>query len=288
MASVRRLENKVAVITGGCSGIGLATVELFVEQGARVVIGDMQDEQGAALQTRFPEQMRFKHCDVTQEGDIKSLMDFAHSTFGGLHVLFNNAGAGGSRARIDEIDGDGWDATQSLLLRSVALGMRYAVTHMKQSGGGSIINTASVAGLVAGAAPVAYSTAKAGVLHLSKVSSAQLAAFNIRVNAICPGFIKTNIFSAAAALLNAPLDAVRDALSKIAPTLQPIARGGMPQDVANACLYFASDESAFVTGTHLVVDGGITVGLRSSWDESAPSILSALQAALKPNSKSAH
>jgi NAD(P)-dependent dehydrogenase (short-subunit alcohol dehydrogenase family) len=259
-------------------------VERFVAEGARVLIGDVQDDRFPVLQSQFGAQVCYRHCDVTQERDIQTLMDFAATSMGGIDILFNNAGAGGAMARIDEIDGDGWDRTQALLLRSVALGMRYAVPHMKSRGGGSIINTASIAALIAGAAPVAYSAAKAGVLHLSKVAAAQLAAFNIRVNAICPGFIMTNIFSGVAAAANASPEQVRDALTQAAPKMQPIARAGMPVDIANAVLFFASSESTFITGTYLVVDGGGTVGNRSSWDPSAPSVANILQAALQPNS----
>jgi NAD(P)-dependent dehydrogenase (short-subunit alcohol dehydrogenase family) len=272
-----RLENKIAVITGGCSGIGLATVELFVAEGAQVVVGDVQDDKGAALQARFPSQVHFKHCDVAQESDIRVLMDFANATVGGLDILFNNAGAGGSRARIDEIDGDAWDATHALLLRSVALGIRYAAPFMKQRGGGSIVNTASIAAITSGAAPVAYSAAKAGVLHLTKVAASQLACFNIRVNAICPGFVFTNIFGdSMSKTVGVTPEAVKAALLQVAPTLQPIAKVGMPEDIANACLFFASSDSAFVTGAHLVVDGGSTVGPRSSWDPATPTLANTL------------
>jgi NAD(P)-dependent dehydrogenase (short-subunit alcohol dehydrogenase family) len=276
-SSTARLENKVAVITGGCSGIGLGAVELFAAEGAQVIVGDVQDASGAALQARFPTQVHFQHCDVTQEKDIQSLMNFAQATCGGIDILFNNAGAGGSPARIDEIDGEAWDRTQAMLLRSVALGIRYAVPFMRQRGGASIINTASIAGLTSGAGPVAYSVAKAGVLHLTKVSAAQLARFNIRVNAICPGFVLTNIF--AGGLQGSGLDPedVRIALAQVAPTMQPLNQVGMPKDIANACLFFASPESSFVTGTHLVVDGGFTVGPRQSWDPATPTLLSTLQ-----------
>jgi NAD(P)-dependent dehydrogenase (short-subunit alcohol dehydrogenase family) len=272
-----RLENKIAVITGGCSGIGLATVESFLAAGARVYVGDVQDDKGAELQSRFGGRLHYRHCDVTQESDIKSLMDWAGGA-SGFDVLFNNAGAAGSPARIDEIDGEAWDRTHSILLRSVALGMRYAVAHMKTRGGGSIINTASIAAITAGAAPVAYSSAKAGVLHLSKVAAAQLARFQIRVNAICPGFVLTNIFAGGLKSFGFSEDQVRGALQTVAPTLQPIAKIGMPEHIAAAVLYFASDESVFTTGAHLVVDGGSTVGPRHSWDPAEPTLGAILQA----------
>jgi NAD(P)-dependent dehydrogenase (short-subunit alcohol dehydrogenase family) len=275
--SQKRLANKTAVVTGGCSGIGLATVETFAAEGARILIGDVQDEKGDALQKRFGDQVVYRHCDVNSETDIRSLMDQAGASFGGLDIVFNNAGAGGSPARIDEIDGAQWDFVHSLLLRSVALGIRYAVPHLKARGGGSIINTASIAAITAGAAPVAYSTAKAGVLHLTKIAAAQLARFNIRVNAICPGFMKTNIFSNSLAPLGYSQAQVDAALDEIAPTLQPLAKIGVPEYIANVCVYFASDESAFTTGSHLVVDGGATVGPKRSWDPQEPTIGMRLQ-----------
>ena len=269
---MKRLQNKVAVITGGCSGIGRATVELFAAEGARVVVGDVQTDKGQDLAARLGDAVRFRRCDVTRESDIKELMEYAASTFGGIDVVFNNAGAGGARETIDAIDGEGWDRTMSLLLRSVALGIRYATPYLQARGGGSIINTASVAALQAGAAPVAYSVAKAGVLHLTKVSAAQLGRFNIRVNAICPGFILTSIFSTGMQTEGLAPEAIDAVLKQVAPTAQPIAKAGMPEDIAQACLFFASSEAPFVTGAHLVVDGGLTVGPRSAWDPSTPSL----------------
>lgn len=268
----KKLADKVAVVTGGCSGIGLATVEAFVAEGAQVIVGDLNDANGAKLADRLSGNVHYVHCDVTRESDIQSLMDRAQAKFGGLDIVFNNAGAGGPPARIDEIDGAQWDLVHSLLLRSVALGIRYAVPHMKARGGGSIINTSSIAALVAGAAPVAYSSAKAAVLHLTKVAAAQLAQFNIRVNAICPGFMRTNIFADALAPLGYPKDEVESALDRVAPTLQPLRTIGVPEYIANVCVHFASEESAFTTGSHLVVDGGMTVGLRHSWDPNSPGI----------------
>ena len=275
-----RLDKKIAVITGGCSGIGLATVELFLQEGARVVVGDIQDDKGAELVKRFGSALRYRRCDVTQASDIQALLQEAQLAFGGLDILFNNAGSGGSRARIDELDAEGWDYTQALLLRSVALGIRYATPLMRQRGGGSIINTASVAGLIAGAAPVAYSTAKAGVIQLTKVSAPQLAQFNIRVNAICPGLIATGIYSASLGVSGQAAQSIDDFMREKGAGMQPVNRSGLPSDIAHACLYLASAESSFVTGTHLVVDGGLTVGMRNSWDPSAPSLATELQALL--------
>jgi NAD(P)-dependent dehydrogenase (short-subunit alcohol dehydrogenase family) len=261
-----RLDGKIAVITGACSGIGLGTVELFAAEGAHILAADIQDDAGAALEQRFPGKIRYQHCDVMSESDIAVAMQVAADSFGGLDILFNNAGAGGSPQTIEEMTGEAWDFTLNLLLRSVALGMRYATPFMKARGGGAIVNTASVAGLQAGMGPLAYSVAKAGVIHLSKVGAAQLGRYNIRVNAICPGLILTNIFTASQAVPDGLKDQIKAEMRQSAPNTQPIAKPGEPDDIAQACLYFASDAGAFVTGTHILVDGGLLVGPRQSWD----------------------
>lgn len=283
---MERLQNKIAVITGGCSGIGLASVELFVAEGASVLVADVQDDRGAELEARFQGRVRFRHCDVTSESDIAGAMQAAIDHFSGLDLLFNNAGAGGSPLMLEEMTGEAWDRTQSLLLRSVALGMRYAVSHMRARGGGAIVNTASIAGLQAGFARIAYSVAKAGVIHLTRTAAAELARHNIRVNAICPGYILTSIFTASSGLSGTAADDANAALRRIAPNAQPIHEAGSPEHIARACLYLACAESEFVTGTHLVVDGGMTVGPRSSWDPDAPSpireVLAKARAASSP------
>jgi len=261
-----RLQDKVAVITGACSGIGLSTVELFVAEGAHVLAADIQDTAGADLERRFDGKVRYQHCDVMSETDIAGAMQAAADAFGGLDILFNNAGAGGSPQTIEEMTGEAWDFSFNLLLRSVALGMRYATPFMKARGGGAIVNTASVAGLQAGMGPLAYSVAKAGVIHLSKVGAAQLARHNIRVNAICPGLILTNIFTPAHLIPDGLKEQIKGEMRQNAPNAQPVSKPGEPDDIAQACLYLASDASAFVTGTHLLVDGGMLVGPRQAWD----------------------
>ena len=261
-----RLKNKVAVITGGCSGIGLGAVEVFAAQGAKVFVGDIDDQAGAALAARFDGQVAYQHCDVMDERQIEALMSGAVAKFGGLDIVFNNAGAGGTPSRMEDMTGEGWDQTQNLLLRSVALGIRYAIPHMKARGGGSIVNTASIAGTQAGYGPIAYSVAKAGVIHLTRVAAADLARDRIRVNAICPGLILTNIFTPPDRVPAGMAGMVKQSMAQTAPNTQPIEKPGLPEDIAHAALFFASDESAFVTGTHLMVDGGLFVGPRNSWD----------------------
>lgn len=261
-----RLRDKIAVVTGGCSGIGLGTVERFIEEGARVMIADIAVDAGRALAARFGDAAAFHRCDVTQEAQIRVLMDAAVERFGALDVVCNNAGAGGTAATIEEMTGDEWDRTQALLLRSVALGIRYAVPHLKARGGGAIVNTASIAGTQAGAAAVAYSVAKAGVIHLTRVAAAELARDGIRVNAICPGLILTNIFTTADRVPAAAASHVKQQMAQTASDAQPIARPGLPRDAANVIVFLASDEAAFVTGEHVMVDGGLSVGPRHSWD----------------------
>ncbi len=265
-----RLQGKIAVVTGGASGIGLATVERFAAEGARVLVADVQEEAGRAVAQRLGDAIRFRRCDVTQEPDIAATMEAA-AAWGGLDIVFNNAGAGGARAPIDEITGEEWDRTQALLLRSVALGIRHAATHMKRRGGGAIVNTASIAGLQAGFSPIAYAVAKAGVIHLTRVAAAELARHRIRVNAICPGYIMTNIFTASSGISGNVAGQVNEALAAMAPRVQPVNAAGAPRHIADACVFLASDESAFVTGTHLVVDGGLTIGPRNAWDPGTPS-----------------
>ena len=247
-----RLDGKVAIITGGASGIGLGSVELFVAEGAKVVAADIQDEKGAMLEQRFPGRVKYAHCDVTREADIEATVALAESEFGGLDILFD------------------------ILVRGPALGMKHATPAMLKRGGGSIINTASIAGLQAGFGPLAYSTAKAGVIHMSRCAAAQLSPQGIRVNAICPGLIATSIFGASIGMTRDVADQMAAMVAQNGQVAQPVKKPGLPDDIAQAALYLASDAAAFVTGTHIVVDGGITIGGRHSWDPTAGSPFAAI------------
>lgn len=260
------LEGRVAVITGSSSGMGLATTELFVAEGAKVLACDINDAVGLELEARFPGQVKHQHCDVMREADIEAAMQAAVDAFGGLDIVFNNAGAGGSPQTIQDMTGDAWDFSMNLLLRSVALGIRYAIPHMVARGGGSIINTASIAGTQAGAGPIAYSVAKAGVIHLTRTAAAQVGRDNIRINCICPGLILTNIFTPSDSVPPGLADQIKATMAQTAFNQQPVPKPGLPEDIANAVLFFASEQSAFVTGAHLMVDGGMFVGPRQSWD----------------------
>lgn len=273
-----RFQGKRAVVTGGASGIGRATVLRLVEEGAEVLVGDLDVTGGEELAATSNGRIRFQRTDVTQPAEIEALM-LAADAAGGLDVVFNNAGAAGSRAPIDEISPDDWDRTMGLLLRSVAMGVRYAAPLLAKRGGGAIVNTSSVSALGSGYAPTAYSTAKAGVLHLTKVAAADLARHNIRVNAVVPGFITTNIFASALELEGDKRATANAMLGAIAAKAQPVKRAGRPEDIAAAVAYLASDDAAFVTGTHILVDGGMLIGTRESWDETLPSMFTALEAA---------
>jgi NAD(P)-dependent dehydrogenase (short-subunit alcohol dehydrogenase family) len=253
-----------------------------VAEGASVVAADIQDEKGRILEQRFPDRVRYAHCDVTLEDHIEAALKLARSEFGGLDILFNNAGISDMMRTIPELEAGKWSWIFDVLVRGPALGIKHAAPLMMERGGGSIVNTASIAGLQAGWGPIAYSSAKAAVIHLSRCAAAQLSPHKIRVNAICPGLIATSIFGASFGLPREIADQMAAQIAENAPRAQPIPKAGMPEDIARAALYLASDDSEFVTGTHIVVDGGITIGSRHAWDTSSDSPLQALFADILP------
>jgi len=260
-----RLDGKVAVITGGASGIGEATARLFVAEGARVVIADIQDERGESLARTLGDAV-YQRTDVTREDDVRAAVGRATGDFGRLDCMYNNAGFIGTVGPVEEIPVEEWERTINVLLRGVFLGMKYAAPVMKAQGAGSIISTASVAGLVAGAGPHVYTTAKSAVIHLTRSVALELAENNVRVNCICPGGILTPLVLAEVpdGASAQAIEAVKGALAQY----QPIRRAGMPEDIASAALWLASDDSSFVTGHALVVDGGATTG--TPWRNQPP------------------
>ncbi len=273
-----RFSGKTVVVTGAASGIGAESARLFAREGAVVFASDIDRDGGEKLAAEADGDVRFVHCDVNDTASIKALMDHAATETGGIDIVLNNAAAGGARPPIDEITPEEWDGTMDLVLRSVAFGVRYASEHMKGRKGASIVNISSVAAVGPGFSPTAYAVAKAGVLHLTKCAAMDLAQFGIRVNAIQPGFINTNIFTASLEIPDEMKTTANAAIAQISSNAQPVARGGQPLDIAEAVAYLSSDAAGFVTGTSLVVDGGLTVGPRHSWDPEEPGVLSALEA----------
>jgi len=255
-----RLAGKVALITGGASGIGESTVRLFVDEGAAVAIADIQDERGGRLAAELGTRALYVHADVSRERDVRGAIDETVKRFGRLDVLFNNAGYGGVTGSIEEIAVEGFDETLGVLLRGVFLGMKHAAPVMKRQGGGSIISTASVAGLRTGLGPHVYSAAKAAVIHLTRSAAMELGESGVRVNCICPGGIATPIFGKGLGLSPEQADSVVPMLKGVLEHLQPIKRAGAPDDIAQAALFLASDEAGFVNGHALVVDGGLIGG----------------------------
>ncbi|HLI79036.1 MAG TPA: SDR family oxidoreductase [Candidatus Binataceae bacterium] len=256
-----RLENKVAVITGGASGMGRATTMRFLQEGASVVVADYNEDTGKqtlaiAAEKGFREQARFIRTDVAKEAEVAAMIDLAMSDFGRVDIVFNNAGVGGALGPIWDVEVSEWDYTFDVLAKGVFLGIKHAARAMKKLGrGGSIINTASIAGLSGGGGPLVYSAAKAAVVNLTKGAALQLAADHIRVNAICPGGVLT------------PLTDRGDPASAAARMnqMQPWPEHGKPEHIAGAALFLASDDSTFVTGEALVVDGGLTAAGPDIW-----------------------
>jgi NAD(P)-dependent dehydrogenase (short-subunit alcohol dehydrogenase family) len=240
------LAGKVAVVTGGASGIGRAVVERFVEEGARVVIADIDAESGGALAESLGDVAAFQHTDVTDADQVQALVDAAVERFGGLHVMANNAGVASSMVRFLHDDLSDFRRVVDINVLGVLLGCQRAARHMKANGGGSIINTSSTAGINAGAGLVTYRATKAAVIHASRSIALDVAQYGIRVNCLVPGQIKT-------AMTTYDMDAVLK-------YTQPLPRQGTAADVADAAVFLASDRSSQVTGIVLPVDGGTTAG----------------------------
>ena len=256
-----RLDGKVAVITGATSGIGLRTAEIFVAEGARIVIAGRRIAEGEALARKLGPTCIFRQTDVTVEEQMHALIGAAVEKFGRIDCLFNNAGGPAQTGGIEGLDVARFDAAMATLLRSVMLGMKHAAPHMRRQGFGSIINNGSIAGRLAGfSSSVVYGAAKAAVIHLTKCVAMELGESGIRVNSISPGVIATGIFGKALGLSVEEAEKTPALMREITKTAQPIQRAGLPEDIAWAAVFLASDESSFVNGHDLVVDGAITGG----------------------------
>lgn len=257
-----RLDGKVCIVTGATSGIGRRTAELFVAEGARVVAAGRRADLGAALQQELgSERLLFQRTDVTQEAEFKALIDACVAKWGRVDCLFNNAGGPAPVGGIETIPVDGFDAAMASLVRSVMLGMKLVAPVMMKQGGGSIINNGSVAARRAGmSSSMIYSAAKAAVNHLTVCVAMQLGEKNIRVNSISPGGIATGIFGKALGLSHEEAEKTAETMKGVFAANQPIPRAGLTDDIARAAVFLASDESSFVNGHDLVVDGGLVGG----------------------------
>lgn len=250
------LDGKVAIVTGGTSGIGERIVELFAQEGAKVVVAARRAEEGAALEKRLG--VRFVRTDVSSEADVKTMIDKAVQWFGRLDCLVNNAGVPSPMVSITEIDVPTIDALMGVNIRGVLLGIKHAAAVMLPQKSGSIINIGSIAGLRGGASGHIYSATKGAVQALTRSAGAELGEKGIRVNCISPGAIVTGIFAKNAGVEPSKADRLTDVIKGAFASLQPIPRAGLTEDIAQAAVFLASDGASFINGQDLVVDGGMT------------------------------
>lgn len=265
-----RLTGRVAVITGGASGMGKATALRFLAEGARVVVADLNPDSLEAYRAEAqeaghgPDVTRTVRADVSAEADVEAMVAAAVESFGQLDVVFNNAGVGGAFGAVTELHVDDWDYTFAVLVRGVFLGIKHGAAQMQAQGwGGSIINTASVAGLTGGGGPLCYSAAKAAVVNLTRAAAVELAPHRIRVNAICPGGILTPLFHGGKPEVG----------EQRLRSFQPWPDIGRPEHIAGAATFLASEDSMFVTGDALVVDGGQTAAGPSAQLDRSPAAM---------------
>ncbi|RFA06641.1 hypothetical protein B7R21_19195 [Subtercola boreus] len=253
------LAGKVAVITGGASGIGREMVDLFLAEGAQVVVGDIDTKTGTQLESELGQDFRFIRTDVTVPADVEALIGHAAAEFGHVDVMVNNAGAVGEPSGLLDLDAEGFSRTLDLLLRSVLLGHKYAGRQMKEQGtGGSIVSISSVAGISGGYAAPSYDAAKSAIIQVARTSTSELAQYKIRSNVIMPGLTRTPIMARGTALDPKYYPEFVEALKVPFAEFHPLGRGGTTLDIANMALFFASDRAEFITGQHIAVDGGLS------------------------------
>jgi NAD(P)-dependent dehydrogenase (short-subunit alcohol dehydrogenase family) len=250
------LDGKVAIVTGGTSGIGKRIAEVFVEEGARIVVAARREDEGRALERELGENVRFIATDVADEKQARSMIDHAITCFGRIDCLINNAGSPSPMVGIADVDMDNFDRVMAVNVRGVMLGMKLVVPHMVRQGFGSIINISSVAGIRSGFSAHTYTASKAAVTHLTRSVASEVGEKGIRVNSISPGGIATGIFGKNAGVEGSKADKVLDVVKELFATLQPIPRSGVTDDIANAAAFLASDRASFIHGHDLVIDGG--------------------------------
>ena len=266
---VNELTGKVAIVTGGASGIGRGIAERFVAEGSRVVIADVEVERGEALAANLGADALFRRADVSDPEQVGALVSAAVEKFGGLHVMVNNAGISSPLRRLLDDDLADFHRVMGVNVLGVMAGTRDAARHMAEHGGGSIINITSIGGIQAGGGVMTYRASKAAVIQFTKAAAIELAYYEIRVNAIAPGNIPTPILGKSAAGMDP--EQLEQFEARIRETMRadrPLKREGTPDDIAEAALYFATERSRYVTGTVLPVDGGTVAGkpIRSKRD----------------------
>jgi len=251
-----KLDGKVAVVTGAASGLGRASVMRFAKEGAAVVVADLNSQGGELVVSEIAAaggRAVYQRTDVTGEADVKALVDRAVREYGRLDITYNNAGVIGAMGTIESTTEADWDKTFAILTKAVFFGIKHSVEPMRKAGGGSIISTASIAGMSGSFRLHAYSAAKAAVINLTRTAALELGKDRIRVNCICPGIISTP-------LVHGGMPGGKEAIDPLIGKAQAIQRAGEAEDIANMAMFLASEEASWVTGAAMVVDGGFTAG----------------------------
>lgn len=254
------LSGKVAIVTGGTSGIGKRIVEMFIEEDAKVVAAARRDEEGRQLEHNSGEKVRFIKTDVSDEVQVKAMIQFALEQFGHIDCLVNNAAVSLSMTKLVDMDIENFDRMLAINYKGTLFGMKSVAPHMIAQKSGSIINISSVAGIRTGFSSHGYTASKAAVSHLTRSVASDLGPMNIRVNSISPGGIATGIFGKNAGVEGSKADRLLDSVKEYFSTLQPLPRSGITDDIGHAAVFLASDRSTFITGNDLVVDGGVSLG----------------------------